>query len=91
MLEIQLNPPLGVASQGIETTQIALVPGEWLVLYTDGVVERRDQAIDDSLMAFVDHLGMVDPDPASLLAASLAFAQGADDDATVVVLGLAMD
>jgi serine phosphatase RsbU (regulator of sigma subunit) len=50
----ELEPPLGVlvgadpASSYQEVTT-ELVPGDALLLYTDGLVERRDEAIDDSV------------------------------------------
>lgn len=40
-------PPLGVAPELAPPVHCRkLRPGEWLVLYTDGVVERRDESLD---------------------------------------------
>ncbi|MGN6251084.1 MAG: SpoIIE family protein phosphatase [Marmoricola sp.] len=43
------RPPLGVGPFPLEARRVQLVPGATLVLYTDGLVERRDQAIDEGL------------------------------------------
>jgi hypothetical protein len=43
-----------------------LAPGARLVLYTDGLVERRSRPIDDGLMQLLDELR--DPAPLSLAA-----------------------
>lgn len=44
--------PLGTGGLGgadFETTVLDLVPGDRLVLYTDGLVETRDDPLDDRL------------------------------------------
>ena len=54
LLDVDGGPALGVvpyAAYG-ETT-VPLDPGARLVLYTDGLVERRDEALDDSLARLV--------------------------------------
>jgi hypothetical protein len=50
LVDLPVNPPLGVRP-GIEreTATVALAPGGALLLYTDGLVERRDQPIDEGL------------------------------------------
>jgi phosphoserine phosphatase RsbU/P len=41
------NPPLGVQNETLPaTTTVAFPPGAVLVLYTDGLIERRNEAID---------------------------------------------
>ncbi|WP_328404722.1 SpoIIE family protein phosphatase [Streptomyces sp. NBC_00390] len=49
LLDLPTGTPLGVGKAPFHTTTLALHPGEQLVLYTDGLVERRDRAIDESL------------------------------------------
>jgi serine phosphatase RsbU (regulator of sigma subunit) len=40
-----------------EEDTLVLEPGDVLLLYTDGLVERRDQSVEDSLCRLVDGLG----------------------------------
>ncbi|MEV0190226.1 SpoIIE family protein phosphatase [Kitasatospora purpeofusca] len=49
LLRIPTGPPLGTGVGGYEQTTRALLPGETLLLYTDGLVERRGEDIDVSL------------------------------------------
>ncbi|WP_345676712.1 GAF domain-containing SpoIIE family protein phosphatase [Yinghuangia aomiensis] len=49
LLDVPTGPPLGTGVGGYEQTTHELVPDETLLLYTDGLVERRDQDIDVSL------------------------------------------
>lgn len=48
-LPVPVGPPLGTGLGGYESATHALVPGETLVLFTDGLVERRGEDIDQSL------------------------------------------
>ncbi|WP_392672574.1 SpoIIE family protein phosphatase [Streptomyces sp. LN785] len=49
LLDLPTGAPLGVGGVPFGTTRLALDRGDQLVLYTDGLVETRDQAIDDRL------------------------------------------
>ncbi|MDG4859509.1 SpoIIE family protein phosphatase, partial [Streptomyces sp. T-3] len=49
LLPIPAGPPLGTGVGGYEQQVVPLVPGAVGLLYSDGLVERRDEAIDDSL------------------------------------------
>ncbi|MGW3246280.1 SpoIIE family protein phosphatase [Streptomyces sp. NPDC001070] len=49
LLELPTGTPLGVGGVPFETTTVGLHPGDRLVLYTDGLVETRDRAIDERL------------------------------------------
>ncbi|MGR7001724.1 SpoIIE family protein phosphatase [Yinghuangia aomiensis] len=49
LLDVPTGPPLGTGVGGYEQTTHELVADETLLLYTDGLVERRDQDIDASL------------------------------------------
>ncbi|MFF8606125.1 SpoIIE family protein phosphatase [Streptomyces sp. NPDC015346] len=53
LLDLPTGAPLGVGDVPFATTTVALHPGDALVLYTDGLVETRDQAIDERLEALV--------------------------------------
>ncbi|MFG2303255.1 SpoIIE family protein phosphatase [Actinacidiphila glaucinigra] len=50
LLDLPTGTPLGVVSGApFESTTVDLAPGDRLVLYTDGLVETRDRAIDERL------------------------------------------
>ncbi|MFG2972106.1 SpoIIE family protein phosphatase [Streptomyces sp. NPDC048331] len=52
LLALPAGVPLGTGGLGgadFETTVLDLIPGDRLVLYTDGLVETRDDALDDRL------------------------------------------
>ncbi|MEU9866153.1 SpoIIE family protein phosphatase [Streptomyces sp. NPDC047971] len=56
LLDLPTGAPLGGCGIPFDTTSIDLGPGDQLVLYTDGLVETRDQAIDARLDALLDVL-----------------------------------
>jgi serine phosphatase RsbU (regulator of sigma subunit) len=48
--QIAVDPPIGVADAARrQVTTLALAPGAVLCLFTDGLVERRDEPIDDGI------------------------------------------
>nr|WP_296068586.1 GAF domain-containing SpoIIE family protein phosphatase [uncultured Actinoplanes sp.] len=51
LVDLPIDPPLGVGRRNAprRTTEVPFPPGAVLVCYTDGLVERRDQVIDDGL------------------------------------------
>jgi hypothetical protein len=49
LLPVPPGPPLGTGLGGYEPVVCPLLPGDVLLLYTDGLVERRDEDIDASL------------------------------------------
>ncbi|MEV6424631.1 SpoIIE family protein phosphatase [Streptomyces sp. NPDC051662] len=53
LLDLPSGAPLGVGGVPFETTTAPLYPGDQLVLYTDGLVETRRDAIDDRLDVFL--------------------------------------
>ncbi|MEU6878442.1 SpoIIE family protein phosphatase [Streptomyces sp. NPDC046712] len=57
LLELSTGAPLGVGGVPFETEEIPFAAGDELVLYTDGLVETRDQDIDVRLAALTDLLG----------------------------------
>ncbi|UQW99684.1 SpoIIE family protein phosphatase [Streptomyces sp. RerS4] len=56
LLRLKTAVPLGVGGVAFSTTSVALGPGDELVLYTDGLVETRDQDIDTRLLTLTDLL-----------------------------------
>ncbi|MET8678871.1 SpoIIE family protein phosphatase [Streptomyces sp. NPDC004647] len=53
LLDLPAGSPLGVGGVTFSTTTVPLEPGDQLILYTDGLVETRDQAIDERLDALL--------------------------------------
>jgi serine phosphatase RsbU (regulator of sigma subunit) len=49
MARIAADPPIGVADPSRRVTTLALAPGAVLCLFTDGLVERRGEPIDDGI------------------------------------------
>ncbi|MFF4130704.1 PP2C family protein-serine/threonine phosphatase [Streptomyces mirabilis] len=49
LLELTVGPPLGTGVGGYEAVMRALAPEDILVMFTDGLVERRGEDIDASL------------------------------------------
>ncbi|WP_331766742.1 SpoIIE family protein phosphatase [Embleya sp. NBC_00896] len=87
LLDLPTGPPLGAGCGGYESLRRSNVPGTVLVLYTDGLVERRDEDIDVSLRRLVDVRLAPDAPLESLvdtLVARLVVAPMEDDVAVVV-------
>ncbi|GAT79699.1 magnesium or manganese-dependent protein phosphatase [Streptomyces sp. F-3] len=57
LLDLPTSTPLGVGGIPFRTTTFELDPGDLLVLYTDGLVESRNEPIDRRLETF---LGLLD-------------------------------
>ncbi|MFF5187998.1 PP2C family protein-serine/threonine phosphatase [Streptomyces sp. NPDC000345] len=49
LLQVQVGPPLGTGLGGYEPATCRLDPSQALMLFTDGLVERRGEDIDQSL------------------------------------------
>ncbi|QKW19366.1 SpoIIE family protein phosphatase [Kitasatospora sp. NA04385] len=81
LLPVEPGPPLGTGLNGYVRTTAVLPPGRTLLMYTDGLVERRDEDIDRSLARFTARRLPAGADPARLLDAVLARAPApAEDD-----------
>lgn len=83
------DPVLGVvrgASRRDHT--VALPPGSTLVLYTDGLVERRRQPAVDGIARLVDEVATLAGEPVDALCDALVsrLATGADDDVAVLAV-----
>ncbi|MFE2226768.1 SpoIIE family protein phosphatase [Streptomyces kronopolitis] len=61
LLDLPTGAPLGVGGITFHATTIRLAPGDQLVLYTDGLVETRDQDIDTRLQVLLDLLATPRP------------------------------
>ena len=85
--------PIGVdSSMSFEAAEIALAAGSSIVLFTDGLVERRDRTLDDGLRALAEAATGASVDPQQLvdrLIESLIGERERPDDVAVLVLRLA--
>ncbi|GAB2835166.1 hypothetical protein GCM10027176_44290 [Actinoallomurus bryophytorum] len=94
MLDQATDPPLGIDLSHTDRPQarVTYTPGATLVLYTDGLVERRGEDIDAGLARLTESLarhGALDPGPlADLLLSDLGVSGGTTDDTALVVIRL---
>jgi PAS domain S-box-containing protein len=81
------NPPLGIGAVTIRQQEVDLAPNARVVLYTDGLVERRGEDLElgiEMLARLVGELtGPVDGVPEELVTAMLP--DGPDDDVAILV------
>ncbi|MFG2294513.1 SpoIIE family protein phosphatase [Streptomyces sp. NPDC048603] len=77
----------GLSGAGFENTVLDLLPGDRLVLYTDGLVETRDDALDerlDLLLSLLTDPGLPPEATCDRLLAALRHPDAADDVALVI-------
>ena len=80
---------LGIGQQGRHQRTRSLEAGATLVLYTDGLVERRDQAVDDGIALLREALtGLAGREPDEVRDAILArmLPERAEDDVALLVV-----
>jgi serine phosphatase RsbU (regulator of sigma subunit) len=94
LLDQATDPPLGARPHHVPRPQAGLsyTRGDTLVLYTDGLIERRGEDIDVGLARLTTALaqdGTLDPDRlADALLTRLAVAGGGPDDIALVIIRL---
>lgn len=94
LLDQATDPPLGARPEHVPRPHAALPynSGDTLVLYTDGLIERRGEDIDSGLHRLTDtlaHHARTSPDSlADALLAGLGVAGGARDDIALIVVRL---
>ncbi|MEV7611967.1 SpoIIE family protein phosphatase [Streptomyces sp. NPDC089799] len=90
LVDLPVGVPLGTGGLGgpdFETAVLNLVPGDRLVLYTDGLVETRDHALDDrldQLLSLLADPGLPPEATCDRLLAALRHPDAADDVALVI-------
>jgi len=88
-----LDPPagimLGAGREGYDLATLQLQPGDLLMLYSDGLVERRDRCVDDGVALLVGAVrGSTDPDLMISAALAALGSSQTDDDTCLVALGI---
>jgi serine phosphatase RsbU (regulator of sigma subunit) len=92
LLNQVVDPPLGARPQHVPASQAghSYISGDTLVLYTDGLIERRGEDIDAGLDRLISTLGHHSTDSPEVLADALmsdvgAGGGGRDDIALIVI------
>jgi serine phosphatase RsbU (regulator of sigma subunit) len=88
-----LDPPagilLGAGEEEYSAAVLALAPGDLLLLYSDGLIERRDRSLDEGLAALSGAVrGIADPELAIDAALRALGSTDAEDDTCLVALGV---
>ncbi|MEU5216716.1 PP2C family protein-serine/threonine phosphatase [Streptomyces sp. NPDC020807] len=86
LVDLPVGPPLGTGVGGYEPVTRPLAPAETLLLFTDGLVERRGEDIDASLARLASLRLPPDPGPEQVVDAVLhrLDAHRAEDDVAVL-------
>jgi serine phosphatase RsbU (regulator of sigma subunit) len=84
-----LDPPegilLGAGTEGYGTAALPMAAGDLLLLYSDGLIERRSRSLDEGLRALAAAIrGSTDPE--QLSAAALRSVGATEDDTCLVAL-----
>ena len=83
------SAPLGAGPLTIVEERFTLRPGQLLALYTDGLVEHRDQDLDTGMAVLRDRLAQyveaADLDTVPALLARSLLPDGPDDDVTILL------
>ncbi|MFB7501290.1 PP2C family protein-serine/threonine phosphatase [Streptomyces sp. NPDC056161] len=89
-LDQATDPPLGASPEHTPRPQATITyeEGAILVLYTDGLIERRGEDIDQGIQRLSDHLTLHHHNQAEDLAQELSVLSISTDDTAVVVLRL---
>lgn len=82
---IKLSPPIGLKNVTYAASTFTIEPGHRLVMYSDGLVERRGEAIDDGINRLAEILTRPGDAPASRIREVMEWDDG-HDDVTIVTL-----
>jgi len=90
LLEMTVGPPLGLSGHR-PAHEVLLDVGDMLVIYTDGLIERRGEDLDDGEARLLDVLADVPPSSprsvAQLVMEAMVPATGQEDDCAVLTVG----
>ena len=89
VVQLEPGPLLGIGGRpDYPETRVPVAEGDLLVLFTDGLVERRGEPIHDGLARLAVDVATLHPEPATvceqLVAARLATGAGDGDDIAVL-------
>ncbi len=85
--DLDIGPPLGVPDWIGRTSTVVTVPeGAVMVFYTDGLVERRGESLDEGMERLRDALRAESPEGVCRLLAKAVLEDGIQDDVAIVVL-----
>ncbi|WP_197520553.1 SpoIIE family protein phosphatase [Mycobacterium sp. E2479] len=82
---IKLSPPIGVKGVRYVPSTFSIEPGHGMVLFSDGLVERRGGSIDDGLDLLAETLGQAGDSAATRIWTVMA-SDHTDDDVTIITL-----
>jgi serine phosphatase RsbU (regulator of sigma subunit) len=89
VLERTPNRLLGVSPDADRVDhELQLNPGDTLLLYTDGLVERREVPLDEGTARLVRELGRIGREPLDRLCDHLVSTMGTDLDDDVALLAV---
>jgi PAS domain S-box-containing protein len=93
-LAVEPGPPLGVQRVRYTSAEVLLLAGESMLVYTDGLVERRGESLDTGLERLRDVVATA-PEAVESFAShvldELLHGDAPDDDVAIVVLRVARD
>nr|WP_245604740.1 SpoIIE family protein phosphatase [Mycobacterium genavense] len=82
---VELSPPIGIRGVSYTPSGFTVEPGQGLVMYSDGLVERRGEVIDDGLARLAETLDRAGDAPASRIWTAMD-SGNVDDDVTIIAL-----
>lgn len=88
-IEVPVGVPLGIGSPAYESMTIPIAPNSTLIAYTDGLVERRDEALDAGMERLRKAASVESPSVDDLLTSIVGalFAEhGSDDDTAILAI-----
>ena len=89
VLQHAQNPPLSPLDHDARESEFYMLPGSTLLLYTDGLVERRDLPLDQGIAGLADIAAAAPRDPEPMLDAVVrALLPGGTHNDDVALLAL---